>query len=145
MIFTMIHYTDKLPNKVDYYELLRTVYDNVDVSEISSELESSIACVCVYNGERLVGMGRVKKEENYLCIEDLIVRLEDCKEEIQNCIIVNLFEQINKMKNYDMVVRDCLNMRQSNEDVIYQNYIASQQPVTVNMQSTMQLNGYVRA
>ena len=133
----MIQYTDKIPNKIDYYELIRTVYDEVDVSELSNELDSTIACVSVYNGDRLVGMGRVKREENYLCIEDLIVRLEDYKEEIQNNIIVYLFEQINKMKNYDMTVRDCLNMRKSNEELIFRNqYTSGSQDVNLLSRQT---------
>lgn len=140
----MIQYTTKLPNKVDYYDLLRTVYDDVDVSQLSTELESSIACVSVYNGERLVGMGRVKQENNYLCIEDLIVKLEDYREEIQNNIIVNLFEQLNQMKNYDVNVRDCLNMRQSNEEMLFrQPEVPTQQEVIVSMDNQLQLNGYV--
>ena len=42
----MIQYTNKLPSKVDYFELIRTVYEDVDVSELSSELDSTIACIC---------------------------------------------------------------------------------------------------
>ena len=54
----MIEYTTNIPNKVDYYDLLKTVYEDVDVSSLSEELENTIACVSVYNGERLVGLGR---------------------------------------------------------------------------------------
>lgn len=115
---TMIQYINKIPNKIDYFELIRTEYENVDVSGLSTELDNTIACVSVYNGDRLIGMGRVKKEENYLCIEDLIVKLEPYKEEIQKNIIVNLFKQINQMKYYDIVVRDCLTMKKSNEEII---------------------------
>lgn len=117
----MIQYINKLPSKVDYFELIRTEYQDVDVSELSAELDSTIACVCVYNGDRLIGMGRVKQENDYLCIEDLIVKLEPYKEEIQNNIIVNLFNQINQMKSYDVTVRDCLSMEKSDEDIHYRN------------------------
>jgi len=142
----MIQYTTKLPNKVDYYDLLRTVYDDIDVSQLSSELESSIVCVCVYNGERLVGMGRVKRENNYLCIDDLIVKLEDYREEIQSNIIVNLFDQLNQIKNYDIMVRDCLNMTMSNEDMMFKQQDFSENNVNdarVAMNNQLQLNGYV--
>lgn len=139
----MIQYTTNLPNKVDYYELLRTVYKDIDVSGLSTELENSIACVCVYNGDRLVGMGRVKKENNYLCIEDLIVKLEHSKEEIQNNIIVGLFNQLNQIKNYDIAVRDCLSMKMSNEEVIFSKAINQNQDVQVNstIGNQLQLNG----
>ena len=138
----MIQYTTNLPNKVDYYDLLKSVYEDVDVSSLSTELENSIACVCVYNGERLVGMGRVKRESNYLCIEDLIVKLEHSKEEIRNNIIVGLFDQLNQIKNYDIAVRDCLSMKMSNEEVIYSKAMQEQnyEKSTV-VSSQLQLNG----
>ena len=128
----MIQYINKLPSKVDYFELIRTEYQDVDVSELSAELDSTIACVCVYNGDRLIGMGRVKRENDYLCIEDLIVKLEPYKEEIQSNIIVNLFNQINQMKNYDVMVRDCLSMEKSNEDIHYNNQ-DNQESVNLNL------------
>lgn len=144
----MIQYINNLPNKVDYYDLIRNVYDDIDVSQLSQELESSIACVCVYNGERLVGMGRVKKENDYLCIEDLIVKLEDCKEEIQNNIIVNLFTQLNQMKNYDIIVRDGLNMRASNEELLFKRNNESnvqEAPTMYGIENQSQTNGYAHA
>ena len=140
----MIQYTTNLPNKVDYYDLLRTVYEDIDVSSLSEELDSTIACVTVYNGERLVGMGRVKRENNYLCIDDLIVKLEDCREEIQNNIIVNLFEQLNRIKNYDIAVRDCLNMTMSNEEMILTRAAEKKAEEKENMSidNQLQLNGF---
>ena len=107
----MIQYINKIPSKIEYFDMIRTVYENenIEVSELSKELDETITAVCVYNGDRMVGMGRVKKEENLLCVEDLIVRLEPLKEEIQNNIIINLIAQVNKMKNYDVTVRDFLN------------------------------------
>lgn len=141
----MIEYTNNIPNKVDYYDLLRTVYEDIDVSEISNELENTIACVSVYNGERLVGMGRVKRENNYLCIDDLIVKHEDFREEIQNNIIIKLFNQLNQIKHYDVIVRDCLNMTMSNDDILYKTVEnnPSEEKVRVSVENQMQLNGYV--
>lgn len=140
----MIQYTTNLPNKVDYYDLLRTVYEDIDVSSLSEELDNTIACVTVYNGERLVGMGRVKRENNYLCIDDLIVKLEDYREEIQNNIIVNLFNQINQIKHYDIVVRDCLNMTMSNEEMILTRAAEKKAEEKENMSidNQLQLNGF---
>ncbi|MBP3502498.1 MAG: hypothetical protein J6K42_03345 [Clostridia bacterium] len=104
----MIRYINKIPSKIEYYEMIRAEYENVEVTELSAELDKTITCVCVYNGDRLVGMGRIKKEDNLLYIEDLIVKLEPYKEEIQKGIIVNLIKQINQIKMYDITVRDCL-------------------------------------
>lgn len=136
----MLQYINQVPNKIDYYELIKTEYDDIEVSELGAELQCTIACVSVYNGERLVGMGRVKQEGSYLCIEDLIVKLEPCKEEIQSNIIINLFNQINQMKCYDMTVRDCLSMKKSNEEIIFRNQ-DKQGQIGINIDSTA--NGYV--
>ena len=140
----MIQYTTNLPNKVDYYDLLRTVYEDVDVSSLSDELDSTIACVTVYNGERLVGMGRVRRENNYLCIDDLIVKLEEYREEIQNNIIVNLFNQINQIKHYDIAVRDCLNMTMSNEEMILTRAAEkrAEEESPVSLDNQLQLQGF---
>lgn len=107
----MIQYVNKIPSKIEYFDMIRTIYEeeNIEVSELSKELDETVTAVCAYNGDRLVGMGRVKKENKLLCIEDLIVKLEPLKEEIQNNIIINLIEQVNKMKMYDATIRDCLN------------------------------------
>lgn len=106
----MIQYVSKVPSKIEYYEMIRNVYENVEVSEITTELDATIASVCAYKGDRLIGMGRVKKEGCVLCIEDLIVKLDAYKEEIENNIIVNLINQVNKLKIYDVTIRDCLDM-----------------------------------
>ena len=117
----MIQYINKIPSKIEYYDMIRTEYENVEVSELSTELDTTIASVCVYNGDRMIGMGRIKKEENLLCIEDLIIKLDPYKEEIQNSIIINLFKQINQIKLYDVTVRDCLDMKKTEPQEIYQN------------------------
>lgn len=104
----MIQYVNKLPSKIEYYDMMKSVYDDIDVTEMSIELDSTIAAVCAYKGERLIGIGRVKQEGNYVCIEDLIVKLDAYKEEVQNSIIISLIDQINKLKLYNVTVRDCL-------------------------------------
>ncbi|MBO5348722.1 MAG: hypothetical protein J6A89_02735 [Clostridia bacterium] len=110
----LIRYINKIPSKIEYFDMVRTEYENVEVSELSTELDSTITAVCAYNGDRLVGMGRVKKDDNLLCIQDLIVKLEPYKEEIQNNIILNLIKQINQIKMYNITVRDCLDMTNFN-------------------------------
>lgn len=117
----MIKYVNKIPSKIEYFEMVRTVSEvnKIDVCELTKELEETITAVCAYNGERLIGMGRIKKENNMLCIEDLIVNSEPYKEEIQNTIIVDLIKQINQMKLYNVVIRDCLELKdlENQEDI----------------------------
>lgn len=106
----MIQYVNKVPSKIEYYELVRSEYGDVEVAEIANELDNTIACVCAYKGERLIGMGRVKREGCVLCIEDLIVKLDAYKEEVQNSMIINLINQVNILKHYDVTIRECLDM-----------------------------------
>ena len=77
-------------------------------------------------------------------LDDLIVKLEDCREEIQNNIIVNLFEQLNRIKHYDIAVRDCLNMTMSNEEMILTRAAEKKAEEKENMSidNQLQLNGF---
>ncbi len=113
----MIQYISKIPSKIEYYELVRDIYKDFEVSEIAVELNSTITCICAYKGERLVGMGRVKKEGAVLCIEDLIVKLDAYKEEIENTIIVGLVNEVNRLKLFDSTIRDCLDMSVTEDPV----------------------------
>lgn len=49
----MIQYINKIPTKIEYFEMLRTIceYPEIDVSEISQELDGALTAVCAYNGE----------------------------------------------------------------------------------------------
>lgn len=106
-----IQYVNKIPSKIEFFDMLRRKENyTVNISELDTELSQTITAVCVYNGDNLVGMGRVKKEENYLCIEDVLVSLDEYKEEIQNNIIIKLFSQINQIKQTNLEVRDCLEL-----------------------------------
>ena len=106
----MIQYSNKVPSKIEYYEMIRSVYEDVEVAEIANELDNTIASICAYKGDRLIGMGRVKRDGSVLCIVDLIVKLDAYREEVQNNIIINLINQVNILKQYDITVRECLDM-----------------------------------
>lgn len=106
-----IQYINKLPSKIEFFDMLRTLSpEQVNISELDLELSETITAVCAYNGDRIVGIGRVKKEGNYLYIQDVIITLEYLKEEIEKNIIINLIQQINQMKHFNVEIRDCLEM-----------------------------------
>ena len=106
-----IQYINKLPTKMEFFDMLRTSETSkINISELENELFETITAVCVYNGDKIIGIGRVKKERNFLCIQDVIVSLDEYKEEIEKNIIVNLINQINQMKLINVEVRDCLQM-----------------------------------
>ena len=106
-----IQYINKLTSKIEFFDMLRTLSpEQVNISELDLELSETITAVCAYNGDRIVGIGRVKKEGNYLYIQDVIITLEYLKEEIERNIIINLIQQINQMKQFNVEIRDCLEM-----------------------------------
>ena len=106
-----IQYINKLPSKIEFFDMLRTLDSSqINISELDLELSETITAVCAYNGDRIVGIGRVKKEGNYLYIQDVIITLEYLKEEIERNIIINLIQQINQMKQFNVEIRDCLEM-----------------------------------
>ena len=106
-----IQYINKIPTNMEFFDMLRSAETtDVNISELENELFDTITAVCVYNGDKIIGMGRVKKEKDYLYIQDVIVSLKEYKEEIEKNIIVNLIEQINEIKQINVEVRDCLQM-----------------------------------
>ena len=106
-----IQYINKLPTKMEFFDMLRTSETSrINISDLDNELFETITAVCVYNGDKIIGIGRVKKENNFLYIQDVIVVLEEYREEIEKNIIVNLINQINQMKQVNVEVRDCLQM-----------------------------------
>lgn len=118
----IIQYINKIPSKIEFFDMLRATEANkFNISDLDSELCGTITAVCAYNGEKIIGIGRIKREKNYLYIQDVIVALEENKEEIEKNIIVNLIEQINQMKKINVEVRDCLQMPKP-RDNFYEKY-----------------------
>lgn len=106
-----IQYKNKIPSKIEFFDMLHsTDTANINISSLDAELYETITAVCAYNGDKIIGIGRVKKEGNYLYIQDVIVALNEFKEEIEKNIIVNLIQQINQMKQFNVEIRDCLQM-----------------------------------
>ena len=117
-----IQYINKIPSKIEFFEMLRRKENNsINISELDDELSQTITAVCAYSGDNIVGLGRVKKEENYLYIEDMLISLDEYKEEIQKNIIVKLFDQINQIKQTNIEVRDCLELNKP-ETNFYKRY-----------------------
>ena len=109
-----IQYINKMPSKIEFFDMLRlSETQHIDITKLDNELFNTITAVCAYNDDKLIGMGRVKKEDNFLYIQDVIVELDELKEEIQKNIIVNLIKQVNEIKYTNIDVRDCLQMSET--------------------------------
>ena len=61
---------------MEFFDMLRTSETSrINISDLDNELFETITAVCVYNGDKIIGIGRVKKENNFLYIQDVIVVL----------------------------------------------------------------------
>ncbi len=116
-----IQYINKEPSKMEIYEIMDSIQTEIEEDFEMSVFETSddvITSVCAYHFDRIVGMGRVIKEEDTLYIQDIIIKSEYKGEEIENNIIVNLFKQINELKRFSSSIQRCLQIEESEENFL---------------------------
>lgn len=114
-----IQYINKEPSKIEIYEIMDSIQTEIEENlemNIFETNDNVITSVCAYHFDRIVGMGRVIKEENTLYIQDIIIKPEYKGEEIENNIIVNLFKQINELKRFNSSIQRCLQIEESEEN-----------------------------
>ena len=114
-----IQYFNKVPSKIEVFDIMDSMQENVSeeiCEELFEENEDIITTVCAYHLDKIVGMGRVKKEENTLYIQDIIIKPEYSEEEIENNIIVCLLRQVNELKRFNSNIQRCLDIEESEEN-----------------------------
>lgn len=114
-----IQYINKEPSKMEIYEIMDSIQTEMEENFEMNVFETNddvITSICAYHFDRIVGMGRVIKEENTLYIQDIIIKPEYKGEEIENNIIVNLFKQINELKRFNSSIQRCLQIEESEEN-----------------------------
>lgn len=114
-----IQYINKEPSKMEIYEIMDSIQTEMEENFEMNLFETNddvITSICAYHFDRIVGMGRVIKEENTLYIQDIIIKPEYKGEEIENNIIVNLFKQINELKRFNSSIQRCLQIEESEEN-----------------------------
>ena len=111
-----IQYVNKVPNKMEIYELMDSMQIDVHEEDIFVEDESTITSVCAYHLEKIVGIGKVEKEQDKLYIQDILVRPEYRDEQIENNIIVTLLRQVNDLKRFNSSIQKCLDMGKIEEN-----------------------------
>ena len=114
-----IQYINKEPSKMEIYEMMDSIQTESEEDFEMSIFElndNMVTSVCAFHFDRIVGMGRVIKEENTLYIQEIIIKPEYKGEEIENNIIVNLFKQINELRRFNSSIQKCLQIEESEEN-----------------------------
>ncbi|MBO5004005.1 MAG: hypothetical protein J6D03_01880 [Clostridia bacterium] len=114
-----IQYINKEPSKMEIYEIMDSIQNEIDEDMAINIFEPSdeiITTICAYHFDKIVGMGRVIKEDNTLYIQDIIIKPEYKGEEIENNIIVNLFRQINELRRFNPSIQRCLQIEETEEN-----------------------------
>lgn len=116
-----IQYLDKIPTKMEVYEIMDSIQSEEEVkTEINENLleesDDIVTTVCAYHLERIIGIGRVKKEGDMLYVQDIIIKPEYDEEEIKNNIIVSLVRQVNELTKYSSSIKRCLEFGEKEEN-----------------------------
>lgn len=114
-----IQYINKEPSKMEIYEIMDSIQAEMEEDiaiNIFEPNDEMVTTVCAYHFDKIVGIGRVIKEDNTLYIQDIIIKPEYKGEEIENNIIVNLFKQINELRRFNSSIQRCLQIEESEEN-----------------------------
>lgn len=114
-----IQYINKEPSKMEMYEIMESIQTEMEEDIKMDILESNdniVTTVCAYHLNKIIGMGRVIREDNTLYIQDIIIKPEYKGEEIENNIIVNLFRQINELRRFNSSIQRCLQIEEAEEN-----------------------------
>lgn len=114
-----IQYLNKIPTKMEIFEIMDSLQENISeeiCEQLVEEDEDLVTSVCAYHLDKIVGIGRVKKENKTLYIQDIIVKQEYSEEEIENNIIVCLLRQVNELKRFNSSIQRCLEIEEEEEN-----------------------------
>jgi len=93
--------------KVEEYQSLRktTGWDMLDDKVVKKALENDLFSVCVYDNEKIIGMGRVIGDGAiYFYIQDIIVTTEYKGKGIGKLIMDHVEQYINKTANHNSFI-----------------------------------------
>lgn len=110
-----IQYIDKVPSKMEVFEIMDAMQIEME-KDLFEEDDNTVTSVCAYHFDRIVGIGRVIKEEKMLYIQNIMIKPEYEGEEIENSIIVSLVKQINELKRFNPSIERCLEFEESEEN-----------------------------
>lgn len=112
---------NKKPTQMEICEIIDSIQSEESIEtelekQILEESDAIVTTVCAYHLGKIVGIGRVKKEDNMLYIQDIIIKPEYYEEEVENNIIVSLIKQVNELKRFSSSIQRCLELGEKEEN-----------------------------
>ncbi len=109
----LFNFKDKEKHKL-YYDLFYYIYDE---KIIKQALENTLYSLCVYDGDRLIGYGRIIGDKTiFLYIQDIMVIPEYQGKKIGTGIMTELLKQVKEYKKINPNIRTYLGASKGKED-----------------------------
>ena len=114
----MINYISKTPTPDEYNYLTNSVGWGIrDEKIIQQALENTLYSLCVYDGDRLIGYGRIIGDKTiFLYIQDIIVIPEYQGKKIGTGIITELLKKVEEYKKVNPNIRTYLGASKGKEN-----------------------------
>ena len=112
-----IRYIEKIPTATDFNMLTELVdWGRRDNNIVEEALSNTLYSLCVYDGDKLIGYGRIIGDKTiFLYIQDIMVIPEYQSKHIGTGIMNNLLNQINQYKKINPDIRTYLGASQGKE------------------------------
>jgi len=113
-----IKYISKKPEAKEYNRLTDSVGWGIrDEKIIQQALENTLYSLCVYDGDRLIGYGRIIGDKTiFLYIQDIMVIPEYQGKKIGTAIIKELLKEVEEYKKVNPNIRTYLGASKGKED-----------------------------
>lgn len=113
-----IKYVNRKPDASEYNRLTDSVgWLMRDEKIIKQALENTLYSLCAYDGDRLIGYGRIIGDKTiFLYIQDVIVIPEYQGKKIGTGIMTELLKQVDKYKKVNPNIRTYLGASKGKED-----------------------------
>ena len=113
-----IEYIQKKPSPKEYNNLIKSVgWGTWDEEIIEEALEHTLYSVCAYDGNKIVGMGRIIGDKTiFLYLHSIAVHPDYQGHKIGTSIIKKLLEQVEKYKKVNPEIRTYLGAAKGKEE-----------------------------
>ena len=114
----MITYREFTPSAAVFNSLTESVgWGDRDEDVVKSALENSLYCVCAFDGEEIVGFGRLIGDKTiFLYVQDVMVRPEYQGQKVGTGIMEHIVSKVNEYKKVNPGIRTYLGASRGKED-----------------------------
>ncbi|MBQ8604246.1 MAG: GNAT family N-acetyltransferase [Oscillospiraceae bacterium] len=114
----MITFREYTPSPALFNSLTDSVdWGTRDEGVVQTALENSLCCVCAFDGEEIVGFGRLIGDRTiFLYVQDVMVRPEYQGQKVGTGIMEKLIEEVNEYKQINKGIRTYLGASRGKED-----------------------------